>query len=99
MIAPLLFAVALVAPAGAEPIGSEMGMCPDGSLIEREMYDPDPADPNAVIVIFKRGDQAIALLDSRNMQITLASGQKLDLVEAKRRYPTPCDLPSSGTGM
>ncbi len=94
MFAPLVFAVAvLTAPTDAESIGSRYASCPDGSIMEFAMYDPDPNDPNAVIVLYKRGPLVIAKLDSRNMTLTLASGQVLDIVTAKERFATPCDIP------
>jgi hypothetical protein len=92
-VAPALLAVVLAPPPGAEQLGADKIPCPDGSVVVREAYDPDPSNPRAVIIIYKRGEKPIALLDSVAMTLTLADGEVITLDRVGRRWQTPCELP------
>lgn len=98
MIAPLLLVVALILPPQDQYVTSRYGMCPDGQVLEQQLYDPDPKDNGAIIVVYKRGDHVLAVLDSRTKQIRLANGQTLTIDQAQERYGSPCNLPD-GTGV
>jgi hypothetical protein len=89
---------ALVLPPQEQYVRSQYGQCPDGSVLEFAVYDPDAADASAIIVVYKRGDRVIGLLDSRTRMLTLASGVSLSLDVIRQRYATPCDLPD-GAGL
>ncbi len=97
--AALLFGCALPAgaalkpPVGIERLGSDMLPCPDGTQIEREVWDPDPTNRNAFILVFKRGEEIVAIFDSLSMTLTLASGEEIDIVTAAQRWPSPCQFP------
>lgn len=91
---PALFAlVTLAAPSNMERLGSDFLPCPDGTSVEREMYDPDPADRNAFVLVFKRGARILAIFDSRALTVTMASGEVVDAVTAVQRWPSPCLFP------
>lgn len=90
----VLASVTLTPPPGAELLGGDAIPCPDGTIVTREVYDPDPADPNAAIILFKRGPQTIALLDTKQLTMRLMSGQTMTLDEIKHRWTSPCELPA-----
>lgn len=94
ILATATFAVlALAPPPGAEQLGSDKIPCPDGSIVTRDAYDPDPSNPNAVILIYRRGEKPMAMLDSVALTLTLASGEVVTLDRVKMRWQSPCELP------
>jgi hypothetical protein len=85
-------------PPQTQYINSQFGQCPDGTILELALYDPDANDPKALVIVYKRGDHVVAALDSRTRVLTLASGLALPIEQAAARWATPCDLPA-GAGV
>ena len=70
------------------------GICPDGTAIEAQLYDANPDDPEAAVVLFKREGRPVGALDSKADTIYVYADRKTyTLSEAQEKYASPCDLP------
>lgn len=104
MLKALVLAVALAVAAPApvlkdeQYLGTQFGICPDGSALQVDLYDPDPSDPDALLIVFRRETGIVAILDDKNKQLWVSARQAwLPLAEAAGLWATPCQLPAPGT--
>jgi hypothetical protein len=80
---------------GMTPLGTQSGECPDGVTMEVTLYDPDPSDPEALIVVFKKEGFPVGLLDAKANTLYVYADKKVyPLEEAKEKWPTACDFPT-----
>lgn len=81
-------------------IGNQFGLCPDGTVIEKVVYDADPNDPEAAFVVFKRAEDIVAIWDTKKGEIYVTADNKVySLDEMRDKYPSPCDIPAKGRGI
>lgn len=97
----LILAAALFMTVGGAPVPpqeqylrSNFGMCPDGQVIQVDLYDTDKDDPQAMVAVYKRGEHVVAVLNVKTKRVWVAAVKReMDVAEAQQKWPTPCDLP------
>jgi hypothetical protein len=98
---PLLFAMLLAISTGApeliesQRLGSQYGLCPDGTVLEQVVYDRDPNDPDAAYRVYRRGEHAVGVNDTKEKRVWVYQDQRwYTYAEAEGKYPGgPCGLP------
>lgn len=106
MFTNLVLGLSLLISAFALPDVSNMPLfaerdliCPNGSELHVQAFDPDPAK-DELIIVYSRAGQVIAVNDGRNNTIAVVAERKVyTLEEAGAKFGSACNLPNPGVGI
>jgi hypothetical protein len=76
------------------------GSCPDGAKLEMFLYDPDPTNPDALVITwFIDGNLAVAQVKPGDMVWVEAHKKYYTLDEALSQWAKICDIPRPAKGV